>query len=291
MKVYLGAVVLWTLGAACAAVATHSDSKRPESERHSDLEVVTISQVSWEALNPARGEMSPKAGTLWGDRNGTGATGFLVQFVDGFSSPPHIHNVTYRGVVIQGLVHNDDPTADKMWMRPGSFWTQPKGESHITAARGRATRAYIEIDQGPYLVKPTDEAFDSDERPVNLETSNVVWLDATAPAASTTRAEVAYVWGDPRDADPAGALLRLPAGYSGRLTSSGNGVRAVVIQGTVQSRDEARGDASVALAPGSYVGARGGRSIPVYCASGLTCVLYVRVEGALRVEATTPGEM
>ena len=82
--------------------------------------VVLASEVEWEQLNPKRGDQSPQAATLWGDRNGTEATGFLVKFVDGFSSPPHIHNVSYRGVVIAGGVHNDDPEAKPMWMPAGS---------------------------------------------------------------------------------------------------------------------------------------------------------------------------
>lgn len=96
------------------------------SSQNSDTasEVLLQSDVQWTPLNPARGDQSPQAGTLWGDRTNSGASGFLVQFVDGFSSPPHIHNVTYRGVVISGLIHNDDPKAEKMWMPEGSFWTQ-----------------------------------------------------------------------------------------------------------------------------------------------------------------------
>ncbi|MGB1038277.1 MAG: DUF4437 domain-containing protein, partial [Bacteroidia bacterium] len=64
--------------------------------------VILSSEIVWEKLNPARGDQSPQAGTIWGDRKGTEATGFLAKFVDGFSSPPHIHNVTYRAVVIKG---------------------------------------------------------------------------------------------------------------------------------------------------------------------------------------------
>ena len=79
--------------------------------------VLPVAEVEWQQLNPARGDASPAAATLWGDRNGPDATGFLVRFVDGFESPPHIHNVSYRGVVIRGLVHNDDPDAEAMWMR------------------------------------------------------------------------------------------------------------------------------------------------------------------------------
>lgn len=87
--------------------------------------VVSESDVKWGPLNPARGDKGPKAGNLWGDRTGSGPSGFLVRFADGFASPPHIHNVSYRGVVIDGLVHNDDPNADDMWMPAGSFWTPP----------------------------------------------------------------------------------------------------------------------------------------------------------------------
>ncbi len=89
--------------------------------------VVLSSELVWEKLNPARGDQSPQSATIWGDRKGTEATGFLAKFVDGFSSPPHIHNVSYRAIVLQGLVHNDDPNAALMWMPPGSFWTQPAG--------------------------------------------------------------------------------------------------------------------------------------------------------------------
>ncbi|MBT8207053.1 MAG: DUF4437 domain-containing protein, partial [Acidimicrobiia bacterium] len=66
------------LGGGCASSQVASDEMRvAESTR----QVVLASEVEWEPLNPARGDSSPKAGTLWGDRNGTGATGFLVQFV------------------------------------------------------------------------------------------------------------------------------------------------------------------------------------------------------------------
>lgn len=119
------------------------------------------------------------AGTLWGDRNGNEPTGYLLKPKDGFSSPPHIHNVSYRAVVISGLLHNDDPDAESMWMPKGSFWTQPKGQVHITGAKGEAPLAYVEIEEGPYLVFPAKDAFQSQESPVNVDKSNLVWLDAS----------------------------------------------------------------------------------------------------------------
>ena len=72
--------------------------------------VVPVENVKWEKLNPARGDKSPKAGTLWGDRKGKVATGFLAKFLDGFSSPPHIHNVSYRATYIideEGVVFHE----------------------------------------------------------------------------------------------------------------------------------------------------------------------------------------
>jgi hypothetical protein len=69
------------------------------------------SEVEWTYLNPARKDKAPMAGTLWGDRKGNGPTGFLLKPPEDFQSPPHIHNVSYRGIVIKGVIHNDDPDA------------------------------------------------------------------------------------------------------------------------------------------------------------------------------------
>ena len=121
----------------------HSTNSKPDTDVAPTVSVTNptnkvkhSSEIEWEQLNPARGDQSPQAGTIWGDRKGEVATGFLAKFVDGFSSPPHIHNVSYRALVLEGLVHNDDPGASEMWMPTGSFWTQPAGEPHITSAKG-----------------------------------------------------------------------------------------------------------------------------------------------------------
>lgn len=41
-------------------------------------EVVTADQVEWGWLNPLRGDKSPAAGKLWGDRTKNEPAGFLV---------------------------------------------------------------------------------------------------------------------------------------------------------------------------------------------------------------------
>ena len=164
------------------------------AKKVNQINVKPIQDVQWEKLNPARGDKSPQAGTLWGDRKGAVETGFLVKFVDGFSSPPHIHNVTYRGIVINGLVHNDDPKAANMWMPASSYWTQPAGEPHITSAKGATNVAFIEIDKGPYLVKPLKQAHDNGERPYNIHASNILWMHykklSIAPLWKNSKSEI-----------------------------------------------------------------------------------------------------
>ena len=235
----------------------------------SNLKITPVSEVKWEKLNPARGGKSPQAATLWGDRKGKVATGFLVKFVDGFSSPPHIHNVTYRGVVISGNVHNDDPKAANMWMPVGSYWTQPAGESHITSAKGQENIAFIEIDKGPYLVKPEKQAFDNGERPVNVDKSNLVWLNATdiVWTSQSNGVKIAFLWGNSSNHELGGSFVKLPAGFSGSIESSASEFRVVVIEGQVNFNGSA-------LKPGSYFG---GSPAPKYNLSVESeTILYLR---------------
>ena len=235
----------------------------------SDLAVTVLpaAEVEWQALNPARGDASPRAATLWGDRKANEASGFLVRFVDGFSSPPHIHNVSYRGVVIRGLVHNDDASAPVMWMPAGSYWTQPKGAPHITSSKGSSI-AYIEIDEGPYLVHPVDGAFESEERPINVDATNLVWVDALSGRDIRT----AYLWGSPDDGLPSGRLLRIRSGSSVKVAGAGRLVRAVLVRGVLAhpfKNDET-------LEPGSLVSTNGSHRL--FCVGSGDCVLYLRAE-------------
>ena len=244
-----------------------------------DQELILRSDIQWEQLNPARGDKSPQAGTLWGDRKGAVSTGFLAKFVDGFSSPPHIHNVTYRAVVISGSIHNDDPDAAGMWMPTGSFWTQPKGEIHITAAKGVANVALVEIDQGPYLVLPVEKAFDSGERPVNVDASNIVWVDPPGMPAAANGTKVAYLWGALQDGQWNGTFVQLPAGFTGNIHSHGSTFRAVVIKGQPQYLE----DDLKTLEPGSYFGSKGETVHPISSNAEEASILYVRTDGRYEI--------
>lgn len=286
MNNILAPALAGALSIACSSLPAASDNTDAVSSKPS-TQVVLASEVTWEHLNPARGDKSPKAGTLWGDRKGSGPTGFLLKPADGFQSPPHIHNVSYRGVVISGLIHNDDPEAGSMWMPAGSFWTQPKGEVHITAAKGGNTLAYIEIEQGPYLILPTEEAFDSGERPVNVDETNIVWLDASnltwldqpGMPASDDGPKAAFLWGTPQEGDKlSGTLVKLPAGFTGKLRSRGASLRAVVVQGRLQHRVPGKPEIRT-LEPGGFFGSQGASVHRLSSDAEGESIIYLRSEG------------
>lgn len=248
-------------------------------------------QVEWGPLNPARGEAGPRAANLWGDRTQPGPSGFLVAFRDGFSSPPHIHNVTYRGIVIEGQVHNDDPDAEHQWLPPGSYWTQPKGGVHITAAQGSSNLAYIEIEDGPYLVHPPEDAFHAGEVPINVDPSHHVWLDAADLAwnedAGDSGAQRAFLWGQPGSGESHGGLVRLPQEFIGTLQVDEGTLQGVVIAGRIESRGESPGQ-GVLLDAGSALRTTQGRSMPLRVVPGAQAVLYVRTAGTLRILPEQP---
>ena len=274
MKKLLSITLTSVVTAACASSQVASDNATTNLADQPISRVVPISEVEWQQLNPARGDKSPQAGTLWGDRKDTVPTGFLAKFVDGFSSPPHIHNTTYRAVVISGGIHNDDPDAADMWMSAGSFWTQPKREVHITAARGSTSVALVEIDKGPYLVLPTTEAYDSGERPVNVDASNIVWVDPPGISDSDNGPKLSYLWGNLSDGQSYGTFIKLPSGFSGKIHSRGSVFRAVVIKGQAQLGTDDR-----VLHPGSYFGSQGETVHHISSIAGEDAIIYIRTDG------------
>ncbi|MEM1183655.1 MAG: DUF4437 domain-containing protein [Planctomycetota bacterium] len=256
--------------------------------------MITATEVLWTPLNPARGNAGPQAADLWGDRTVDGATGFLVRFAEGFSSPPHVHNTTYRGVVLEGLVHNDDPNAEPSWMSPGSYWTQPAGDVHITSAKGDGRIAYIEIQHGPYLVMPPEEASDSGERSINVHAANVVWLDASTTnrvslgdQISPERGpRISFLWGDPQDQRPSGAMVALPANQLVTIRSHDPALRIVVVKGQPRLRHGSELQ-PVELPPGSAVLSNGSQKTVIHLTGTTETWLYVRCAGAFEVYAAS----
>lgn len=277
--------------AATVAMAVVSQPTQAEtSGRYETNSLVQFSDAEWGPLNPARGTSGPQAADLWGNRKTEGASGMLVQFRKGFSSPPHVHNVSYRGIVISGLIHNDDPDAEAMWLTPGSYWTQPAGDNHITAAAAETNLAYIEIDDGPYLVHPTNSAFNNGEVPVNVDQSNLVWLNASDIewfGQGDSNTEMAFLWGTPNKGKPYGSLVKLPNGFEGRLQSKASELRVVTIQGltSIIPTGETK---KTTLDPGSYFGATGARSYDLSCNANENCVIYLRANDVFRLTSGQP---
>ncbi|MEO1280864.1 MAG: DUF4437 domain-containing protein [Pseudomonadota bacterium] len=254
-------------------------------------EVVLRSKLEFVPLNPARGDAAPQAGVLWGDIRKDIPSGVLLKFAPGFSSPPHIHNITYRAVVITGALYNGDENAQKMWMGPGSYWNQPAGAPHITAAsKDAGATAFLEILQGPYLVQPTKLFFDNGERPVNVEARNVVWLDAsdvtwidTGRASSAeAAAKMAFLWGRPETGEMNGTFLKLRPGFKGSIRGNGSWLRAVMIEGQTKHQFTGKPDVNN-LGPGSYFGSKGAITHMISCKGDENCVIYVRTEGRYEV--------
>lgn len=279
MLKYISSFIFSFLLISCSNSTNNKNLHDADEFTSSTNKVILSSEIVWEKLNPARGDQSPQAGTIWGNRKDTLPTGFLAKFVDGFSSPPHIHNVTYRAVVIKGLIHNDDQKADKMWLSPSSFWTQPVGQSHITAAKGEECIALVEIDKGPYLVKPIDEAFDNGDKPINIDASNIVWLNNTKTnwIGSNSMAELSFLL---EGNQLKSLFVKLPKGYSGEIETTGTVLHAVVIKGNlryIMPRDKI----TKALDVGSYFGATEKATHTVFNNSEEDMILYVRTNGQL----------
>ena len=281
MRTFLALALTGIVSTAYTSLSLASEVMPPTWAVEPSPKLVLTSEVEWEQLNPARGDKSPKAGRLWGDRTGPGPAGFLLKPVDGFKSPPHIHNIAYRGVVISGLIHNDDPNADPMWMPTGSFWTQPAGGVHITAAKGNHTLAYIEIEDA-FRVLPAKEAFYSKEKPINVDASNIVWIDQPGIPASADGPKRAFLWGKPQNGQLYGSLIQLPAGFTGKIRSHSSSFRAVVIQGQPQYRIQGETDIK-RLEPGSYFSSKGETVHPIRSQVGEKSILYVRTDGPFDV--------
>lgn len=232
-RIVLSALILITSLISVPTFADEHESK-----------VIPANKVKWGYLNPLRGEQSPGAADLWGDRTADTATGMLVRFRKGFESPPHIHNITYRGIVIEGQMHNDDPTAEKMWMPAGSFWTQPAGE-----------------------------------RPLNVHKDNLVWLDKNdVNNINAKGVQTTYLWGDTETMY--GSMIKLPAGFKGEISTDADEFRAVIIAGNVQYSSKSN---SQNLSAGSFVESGGKFIHSLENTSDIPATIYIRSNGLYHV--------
>ena len=164
-----------------------------------------------------------------------------------------------------------------MWLTPGSFWTQPAGESHVTAANAHDNLIYLEIDSGPYLVLSSEKAFDNGERPVNVDARNLVWLDAKdIQWLKKNQLQMAFLWGD-TDAEN-GSFVKLPAGFSGAVQSD-NELRAVVVSGVGLHQYQ---ETTTTLSPSSFFSSNG--KVLHHIRAETELVLYINAAGRYAIE-------
>ncbi|MEM7008549.1 MAG: DUF4437 domain-containing protein [Thermodesulfobacteriota bacterium] len=262
----------------CTQVA--SDSVAPNSNTDPTINVVTTTDLKWEQLNPARGANSPMAATLWGDRTGPGPSGFLLKPVDGFKSPPHVHTANYHGLVIKGSIHNAEPDAQELYLGPGSFWTQPGGGVHITAAKGSSI-AYIEVED-TFDVLPADKKVKNDKTAVVMPASSIDWVNLPNMPSSSEVPKMAVLWGNPYDDSFSGTLVKIPAGFTATMRALGSTLHAVVIQGEIMHR--AAGQIGFdTLGEGGYFGSNKEYIHETSCLDEDHCIIYLRNDGKLEV--------
>mgnify|MGYP001812591694 FL=1 len=150
---------------------------------------------------------------------------------------------------------------------------------HITAARGETNIALVEIDNGPYLVKPSAEAFDSGERPVNLDASNIVWLPIAQQSTQNEVASIAYLWGQYQKGAWSGSFVKLAPGFTGIIEAPGTTFHGVVIQGKL-THGSSEGKT---LRPGGYFGADGASEHEISAGLELETIIYIRTNDRFRV--------
>ncbi|MEM9496080.1 MAG: DUF4437 domain-containing protein [Pseudomonadota bacterium] len=168
---------------------------------------------------------------------------------------------------------------------------QPAGEVHITSAKeGAAATAFLEILQGPYLVKPGIEAFDNGERPISLLASNIVWLNAddvkwidTDGEGAENGPKAAALWGSTEQGRLGGSFVQLPEGYDGALSSVDGDLRSVVIKGELLH--EVRGTTEPSnIGPGGYFASNENIEHTLSCNNASKCIIYVRTAGRFIVK-------
>ncbi len=275
-------VVGLSLLAGCGAVGPGANDEMRSGLTPEDvgLEIIAPNEVGYIPLNPARGDAAPQAGVLWGDIRSDTASGTLLRFADGFSSPPHIHNITYRAVVIEGQLHNAAPDAAMNWMGAGSFWIQGAGEDHITAAKpGSSALAFLEIETGPYLVEPSSEAFRPPDASINLKSSDIEWSSIAdekwiTPNSAGTAVEFADLWGDASPEASRGRFIRLADDASVQLSFAASDLRAVIVKGTIEQQVPGVSNPA-SIGPGGFFRTNAAIDNLVTCQTE-ECVLYLR---------------
>ena len=143
--------------------------------------------------------------------------------------------------------------------------------------------AFLDIQEGPYLVKPTSEAFDNGERPINVDKTNLVWLNANNIqwVDKKSNVQTAFLWGNHQENQLRATLLKIPAGFKGSIKNLSKNFRAVVISGKITHQFFKKGDKNV-LESGSYFSAKENTTTKI--TTDTETVIYIRSNGGFKVD-------
>ncbi len=95
---------------------------------------------------------------------------------------------------------------------------------------------------------------------------------------------MAFLWGKLTGQEKNGTFVKLPAGYSGKLSTAAPLMRAVTIRGATEVQLSGEADEHK-LDPGSYFGSTGEASHQLSCVSGVECILYLHTEGRYQLRS------
>jgi hypothetical protein len=133
------AVATWLLAGIPAVAADNSDLYADSSK------VVPITELNFyqnkEGLTIANG---------WGDP-ATGAHSNYIKMAGGTSSSVHTHSSSYYGVVISGVVANEQTSSrpDRP-LSAGSYWYQKGGEPHVTKCISQSECLFFVTSKGGF---------------------------------------------------------------------------------------------------------------------------------------------
>lgn len=226
------------------------------SKKVEDVKIISSTDLKWREFNYLKKDKSLLAANLWGDFKGDKSAGFLIRYPEGFISTSHTHDVSYRGIVIDGQIHSGDPKASKLWMPNSSYWTWPAGRRHMMAASALRNMVFIETDQGPFSVKLAKESFNTKEYPYNIHTSNILWKKKRG-------FELVDTWKD-KKGRISGSLLKFKDVVSLDIENS----RLVIIKGEVFVKGQY-------LKPGSLIYSDGYAKLAFGCKVD-ECIVYFK---------------
>lgn len=252
------ALALLALGAGSPAAGTAGGG-----DPHGAVTVVAPGDISFVEIAPFA-----RFGSAQGDFT-AGAHGTFGVFGAGQAAPVHTHSGAYYGVVLDGGemnnpfgIETDPPT-----LAPGSFWSVPADEEHVTAC--------LDPAQDCRFFFHAAEAFDF--VPIGSATQPRSNVAQSIPVSELTFDEVgpfdeaALAWGHP-DSGPFGLIVRLEAGDRNERVKLDPAVTLVPLTGDLTMK---RKNITHALAVGSLAEAEANSSFKLTCESGDDCLVYV----------------